>query len=186
MEEAEIINRCRKEDRVAQEQLFLLYSSKMMGICLRYSRNRDDARDLLHDGFIKVFLNFKSFKEESSLRTWMSRIFINTALTSLKSKYNKYIQLEGEEDFPEIHEEEADENILNEISGTEVLELVQLLPDKYRLIINLYSIDGYTHKMIAEKMGISEGTSKSQLSRARQLLLKTVKLKLKKNEKSRK
>ena len=185
MTESELISRCRKKDRVAQEQLFRLHSGSMMGICVRYSRDRDEARDLLHDGFIKVFTSIESFRGDSAVKTWMSRIFVNTCLSHLKDKYKKYRLIDEDEDFA-AEEEEVDDSILNEISSEEALEMVQQLPDKYRLIINMYSIDGYTHKMIAGHLGISEGTSKSQLSRARQLLLKTIELKRKKNEKARK
>lgn len=184
MEEAELISRCRKEDRAAQEQLFIRYSAKMMGICMRYTKNKDDARDLLHDGFIKIFSHIKGFKEESSVSTWMTRIFVNMALTFLKSKHNRYQYIEPGEDIPEELEEDIPESILDELSGEEVMEMVKMLPDKYRLIINLYSIDGFTHKMIAEQLDISEGTSKSQLSRARKLLVKMISLRKKKNEKS--
>lgn len=188
MTEAELIISCKKGDRAGQEQLFIRYSSRMMGICMRYTRNRDDARDLLHDGFIKIFNNIRNFKEESSLTTWMSRIFINTALSYLKSRHNKYSYLEISDELAEIEDavEEVPDTLLQDLSSEEVLQMVQQLPDKYRLIINLYSIDGFTHKMIAEQLGISEGTSKSQLSRGRQLLLKTIRLKRNRNEKARK
>jgi RNA polymerase sigma factor (sigma-70 family) len=184
MTEAELISRCRKDDRMAQEELFHSYAGKMMGICLRYTRNKDDARDLLHDGFIKVLTHIKGFKEESALTTWMSRIFVNTALTHLKSNYKKYIHLEPGDEMAEDFEDELPDKLAEELSSEEVLEMVQMLPDKYRIIINLYCVDGFTHRMISEQLGISEGTSKSQLSRGRQLLSKMVEQHLKKNEKA--
>ena len=171
--DTDIIRRCQKNDRKAQAALFEQYSPVMMGICLRYSKNKEDARDLLHEGFIKVFTNIKSYKGESNIGTWMSRIFVNTAISYIRKHFGRTLYM-GEE-FPETmqHETEEDELqhfLFNDLSQQDVLEMVQSLPEKYRVVVNLYCIDGFGHKEISAMLNISEGTSKSQLSRARKML----------------
>jgi RNA polymerase sigma factor (sigma-70 family) len=171
--EKDIINRCKKQDPKAQEMLFKKYSGYMMGICMRYSGNREDARDLLHDGFIKAFKGIKDFNENSSVKTWLSAIFVNTAISHLRLKAKtRVIEISDSQDID--FEDEADDVLLDEMADqltlSEVLEMIQSLPDKYRIILNLYAIDNFSHKDIALELNISEGTSKSQLSRARKLL----------------
>jgi RNA polymerase sigma-70 factor (ECF subfamily) len=173
--EAEIAVRCSNNDRRAQEELFKHYSAPMLGICSRYARNKDEAKDILHDGFIKIFTHISTFKGNCSLKTWMTVIFINTAITHVK-KDRKFSYYEGDEleshlDHADHVDQETDVNLLEDIPVDEVLDFVQKLPEKYRVIINMYSIDGYSHKEIASVLNISEGTSKSQLSRARKMLM---------------
>jgi RNA polymerase sigma factor (sigma-70 family) len=176
--ETEIIARCKKQDRNAQELLFRQYATYMMGICMRYSRNREDAQDLLHEGFIKAFQAIKDFREQSSLKTWLASIFVNTALSYLRIK-NRHPVIHLDEEINHGPEQPDDsdslpDHVFYDLNIDEVLAYVQCLPDKYRLIINLYVIDDFSHAEIAKALNISEGTSKSQLSRARKLLGKLI------------
>jgi RNA polymerase sigma factor (sigma-70 family) len=167
LEDENIIQGCRENDRRSQQELFLKYGSKMYGFCLRYSQNPDDANDLLQDGFMKVFDSIKSYKGDSPLGAWMSRVFINLAITRFRKRT-------AGPRFVEMEEAEiADDNETEQVEAHEmdkVMQCITLLPEKYRLVLNLYAIDKMGHKEIAEQLGITEGTSKSQLSRARQML----------------
>jgi len=171
----ELIYGCKKGNRKAQQELFRKFSSRMFGVCLRYSPSREDAEDLLHDGFVKVFDKIGSFKAESSLETWMSRVFVNEAISRIrkhKTRGGDWLTLD-ETHFNSAGEEEELPEV--DLDVDEVLEAVQLLPDKYRLIINLYAIEGKTHREISGLLGIVEGASKSQLSRARAMLREILK-----------
>ncbi|MFY0645107.1 MAG: sigma-70 family RNA polymerase sigma factor [Bacteroidia bacterium] len=163
--EEELIKRCKNNDRVAQKELFDIYSGKMMAICLRYCKNQEDAKDLLQDGFYKVLTKIKSFKGQSKLETWMTRIFINLSLNSFRHGRKKYYHSELDDNIREEEEE------LTEVRDPKrVVMALKELPDIYRIVINMYAIDGLTHKEISAMLGISEGSSKSRLSRARKLL----------------
>ena len=163
--EEELIKRCKNNDRVAQKELFDIYSGKMMAICLRYCKNQEDAKDLLQDGFYKVLTKIKSFKGQSKLETWMTRIFINLSLNSFRHGRKKYLHAELDDN---IQEEEVE--VTEERDPNKVLLALQELPDIYRIVINMYAIDGLSHKEISAMLNISEGSSKSRLSRARKLL----------------
>lgn len=167
LEDEQIIQGCRKNDRSAQQALFLKYSKKMYGFCLRYSNNPDDANDLLQDGFIKVFDNIKSYKGDSALHSWMTRIFINLAISKFRKGASgpKFVDM----DEANIADDSEDHQVESYEMKT-VMDSMAQLPEKYRLVINLYAIEKLSHKEIATHLGISEGTSKSQLSRARQML----------------
>lgn len=174
MNEPELIQRCKEQDRLAQQELFIRYAPLLKGICLRYTKNNDEAKDVLHDGFIKIFTKFWSFKEESSLKTWLSRIMINTAIDYIKLK-RKEIFLSIQEDIETIGDiKEEHQELKESVEPERALELLQQLPEKYRIVISLFAIDGFTHKQIAEQLNISEGTSKSSLSRARSMLTKVM------------
>lgn len=166
---AELIARCKDNDRGAQKEIFELFAAKMMAICMRYCSNREDAQDMLQEGFIKVFSKMESFKGESSLVTWMTRIFINTSLSEYRKAHLKYRHEEFDGDKHDETEEESME-FEEPRSAEEVLKAIQDLPEIYRVIINLYAVDGLSHMQIARELGITEGTSKSRLSRGRQLL----------------
>lgn len=149
----------------------------MLGICLRYSKDIEEAKDIMHDGYIKIFLNINEFKGESSLSTWMTRIMINTAINQIRKrkKLNQNydfdtLGLEINDQSNDLGEEDIKDNTIEE-----VLKWVHQLPEKYRVIINMYAIDGMSHRDIANELGISEGTSRSQLSRARSLISKYIK-----------
>ena len=151
-------------------------AGKMLGICARYCPNIEDAKDALHEGFIKIFGQIDRFQAQSRLETWITRIMINTSIDHFK-KSIKYKGFNEEDPMPE-ESQEADFVHLDEKDGPsmEALnEIIQQLPDGYRMVFNLYAIEGYSHKEISEELSISEGTSKSQLARARKLLKELLK-----------
>jgi len=140
----------------------------MLGHCLRYSPNSDDANDLLQDGFLKVFDNIGSYKGDSPLHSWMARIFINLAITKYRrtSAGPKFVDVENSD----IADSSESDNQVEKHDLDTVICAIQQLPERYRLVINMYAIDKMGHRDIADQLGITEGTSKSQLSRARQML----------------
>ena len=166
MTERELINGCIRENRQCQQQVFRLYAGKMMAVCLRYTRHHMEAEDIMQDAFIKVFDNISKFQFKGSFEGWIRRIVVNTALKnySKKSFQKEHI---GIEQYPEIP---LDPNIYSDLYEEELLKLVEKLPDGYRLVFNLYVIEGYSHKEIAELLNIQESTSRSQLVKARKLL----------------
>jgi RNA polymerase sigma factor (sigma-70 family) len=160
-----ILNGCIEGKRSAQEHLYKMYSAKMFGVCLKYCRNYDEAKDILQDGFMKVFEKIHQYGQRGCFEGWIRRIMINTAL----ERYRKNSQTIMMEQIPEMSQEENNEVDLD-ITLNEMLGLVQKLPERYRMVFNLYVFEEMSHKDIAETMGITEGTSKSDLSRARVIL----------------
>ncbi len=160
----QLIKDCKRQDLKAQEQLYRLYGSKLFSICLKYSNNYSSAEDTLQDAFITIFSKIDQYKGEGSFEGWIKRITINTALQKFRKQ--KVFEIIGEEQLEEI-EIEIDEDT---VSLEYLLEIIQQLPDRYRLVFNLYVLDGYSHKEIAEMLTISAGTSKSNLARARNIL----------------
>ena len=170
MTEREIIDGCRKGDAAAQRELYERYAAAMMGVCCRYVRDRAAAEDLLHDGFLSIYANIGKFRSEGSFEGWCRRIFVNTALGSLRRSCMVY---EPEENFARLDSGETD--AVERMSGEELLEVIHRLPDGYRTILNLYAVEGYSHREISEMLGISEVTSRSQYSRARARLMEMLK-----------
>ncbi|AFM04901.1 RNA polymerase sigma factor, sigma-70 family [Bernardetia litoralis DSM 6794] len=167
LSESELIEACKKGSSKAQKQLYEQHSSKMFGVALRYVGNHHEAEDVLVTAFMKVFEHLDSFKSEGSFEGWIRRIVSNEALGLIRKRKKVFME--------EI--ENADYKGKNNPASTtletnDLLALVKQLPDGYRTVFNMYAIEGFSHKEIAEKMGISENTSKSQLSRARALLKK--------------
>lgn len=160
----DLIYRCKKQDRSAQEELYRLYAAKLFGLCLKYSGNRQQAEDNLQDGFVTIFEKIDQFKDQGSFEGWMKRILVNTALQ--KHRQQKVYGITNEDQIPE----EEIEIETEELSVSYLLECVQSLPDRYRQVFNMYVMDGYSHKEIANLLKISEGTSKSNLARARMAL----------------
>jgi len=162
----QLVKKCVKEDRKAQKELYDLFAPRMMMICLRYSKSRMEAEDILQESFMKVFNNLKKLREITNLPAWIKRIVINTALNYQRGKLYLYPMVEvGKIKLS------YDENVaLSGFRQEELLNMIQELPLGCQVIFNLYAIEGYTHKEIAERLKISEGTSKSQYSRARTLL----------------
>lgn len=166
-EERELIEECIQGKSNAHERFFKKYYSLMLGICLRYCNNKSDARDVLQEGFIKVFNNLASFKFEAPLIAWMKRVFINTAI----DKYRKDQQFPKFSDISEQINLKADnDNILSQMATEDILKCINKMPVGYRTVFNLYAIEGYTHKEIADKLGITEGTSKSQFAKSKKYL----------------
>ncbi len=166
--EEELIKGCMRRERVAQQQLFDLYSSKMYGICYRYVRHAMEAEDIMVTAFTKIFERIDQFKGEGSFEGWIRRVMVNEALTHLRKARTMYLETELEQadrepDFSKLSDHLEAEDLMN---------MIQQLPAGYQVVFNMYAIDGYSHKEIAEQLGISENTSKSQLSRARVYLQK--------------
>jgi RNA polymerase sigma factor (sigma-70 family) len=165
LSEDELIEGCRKGNRASQKALYDRYCKKMMVVCLRYSKSSPEAEDILQEGFVKVFQGLGGFRQDSKLETWMTRIMVNTALNHHRKKLYLYPMVDVENiDLPET------EVSLSGLHFTQLLELIQQLPQGCQVVFNLFAIEGYGHKEIAELLGISEGTSKSQYARARSLL----------------
>ena len=160
----DIVTRCQKNDRKAQHALYRLYASKMYGVCLRYYPNQDIAKDILQDGFVKVFEKIKTFRFEGALEGWIRRIMVNTALEYHRKKKDQWdVDIDNEFLYSNDHADLGnDYNFL--------LKVVAGLPKQYQLVFNLYAIEGYSHAEIAKTLKISESTSKSNYSRARAIL----------------
>ncbi|UXP33788.1 RNA polymerase sigma factor [Reichenbachiella agarivorans] len=165
-DESKLIKGCLKGDRHAQEELYHQYASKMYAICLRYSKAQQEAEDILQDAFVKVFKELKGFQGNSSLFYWIKRIVINTALNYQRSKLYLYPMV----DIEDMKNTPSQSFKISEYSMDELLNMIRELPQSSQVIFNLYAIEGYKHKEIAEMLEISEGTSKSQFARAKQLL----------------
>jgi len=167
-----IIKGCLAGNRRDQELLYRRHAAKLFAVCLQYSGNDEEARDILQEGFIKIFENLVHYKHEGSFEGWMRRIIVNTALEKYRSKHNLY----RVDDIDQIPEQDADPD--NEdyagLDASDLMEIIRELPPKYRMVFNLYAIEGYTHKEISSIVNISEGTSKSNLSRARVILQRRV------------
>jgi RNA polymerase sigma factor (sigma-70 family) len=169
--ESDLIEGCIKGDRKTQRELYNRYAPKMYGLCLRYASNSEEAEDILQEGFIKVFNKMGSFRKEGSFEGWIRRIFVNTAI----EQYRKKIHLQPITDYEENTVEGKYLSVLDSMAEKDIIQLVQQLSPGYRTVFNMYVVEGYTHRQIAEVLGISEGTSKSQLSRAKQILQELVK-----------
>jgi len=166
LSDKELIKGCAEGDRALQKALYDRYCRKLMAICLRYARSTAEAEDILQEGFMKVFANLKGFRSESRLDTWMTRIMINTALNQNRQK----LYLIPMVDVNEVTIQDTEEISLARFHFSELILIVQSLPDGCRVVFNLFAIEGYGHKEIASMLNISEGTSKSQYNRARMLL----------------
>ncbi|PHR72521.1 MAG: RNA polymerase subunit sigma-70 [Lutibacter sp.] len=159
-----LIQRCAKNDRKAQAEVYQLFSGKLFALCLKYSKNYAEAQDNLQDGFITIFNKIGQYNHKGSFEGWMKRIVINTALQKYRTK--SMLSLVTEEIPDEIIVEIDEETVSLDF----LLSIIQELPDRYRMVFNLYVLDGYSHKEVANKLTITEGTSKSNLSRARLIL----------------
>jgi len=168
--EEELIRGCCSGDRKLQRKLYELYSRKMLVVCLRYAKERQEAEDILQESFIKVFNNIKNFRKESSLEAWIKRIIINTALNSQRSK----LYLHPMMDVDLMKPAPEKEIIISDYNFQDLLNLIQSLPAGCQAIFNLHAIEGYLHKEIAVMIGVSEGTVKSQYARAKSLLQKRI------------
>ena len=170
MNETDIIKGCLKNDRVSQKALYETFYSKMLGVCLRYSKSSDEAKDVLHEGFLKVFTNIKKFHGTGSFEGWIRRIIVNTAIDHLRKNKQNYLIVStvyANEKASHIADEINEDELALHINQEEILKAVQELTPAYRTVFNLFVIEEYTHKEIAELLDISEGTSKSNLSKAK-------------------
>jgi len=167
-QEDDLINGCRRGDKHAQQRLFDLYSRRMYGICLRYVKNTMQAEDVLVVAFTKIFERINQFKGEGSFEGWIRRIIVNEALTSLRR--NRAMMIETDLEYAD--REPDYDRLSDHLEAEELLKMIEKLPPGYRVVFNMYAIDGFSHKEIGEHLGITENTSKSQLSRARTWLQK--------------
>ena len=162
----DLIRGCIEGERKMQEELYQRYASKMFGVCLRYAGNTEEGEDILQEGFIKVFKKIGSFRGEGSFEGWVRRIFVNTAIEHFRRK--TYLQPITEREEETVKGDYT--SVLDTLAEKDIINLVQQLSPGYRTVFNMYVVEGYTHKQIGDILGISEGTSKSQLSRAKSIL----------------
>lgn len=163
MDESSLVKKCIDGNQKAQRKLFEMFAPKMLGVCLRYAKNKHQAEDVLQDAFIKVFTKLELFKG-GSLEGWIRRIMVNTALDELRKNKKRM----NDSSIDGLEYKIDDKNyILEKIHAEDLLLLINNMPDGYRIVFNMFAIEGYAHKEIAEKLGISENTSKSQYARAK-------------------
>jgi len=171
--EERLIELIKKGNESAFVTMYEMYSGRLFGVCLRYSKNKADAEDLLQESFVKIYENLKNFQGSGSLEGWLRRITVNICINHYrKSKNEKVIASDNY-----IVDDIVNETVFSKIETERILELIQELPEGYRLVFNLHVIEGYKHNEIAELLGFSENTSKTQLLKARkQLMEKVIKL----------
>jgi RNA polymerase sigma factor (sigma-70 family) len=169
--ESDLINGCIDGNRRMQEELYRRFSPRMYAVCLRYAGTAEEAQDILQEGFIKVFKKLNTFRGEGSFEGWIRRIFVNTAIEHFRRK--KYMQPVTEKEENTLEGNYL--TILDDLAERDIMALVQQLSPGYRTVFNMYVVEGYTHKEIGDMLNISEGTSKSQLSRAKVILQEMVK-----------
>ena len=166
----ELIKGCLAGNTVYQKAVYDHISAKMFGVCLRYASDYHTAEDILQEGFIKIFKNLHKFRGEGSFEGWARRIIVNTAIEF----YRKHVHVQPIDDKNTHQYGYAYEDVVSEMSAEEIMQAVQKLAPGYRTIFNLYVIEGYNHREIGEMLEINEGTSKSQLARARKILMEEV------------
>ncbi|WP_456422718.1 RNA polymerase sigma factor [Lutibacter sp.] len=166
-----LIKQCAENNRKAQEEIYQLFAGKLFSICLKYSKNKQEAQDNFQDGFVTIFNKIGQFKFKGSFEGWLKRIMVNTIL--LKYRQKNVLNIVVTEEIPDEVIVDVDDD---EISLDFLLNLIQELPDRYRMVFNLYVLDGYSHKEISEMLRIAEGTSKSNLARARAILKNKIEL----------
>ena len=167
MDDSALVKKCIKGDARAQRALFDKFAPKMLGVCMRYSKNIDQAEDVLQDGFVKVFTKLSNYSGNGSLEGWIRRIIVNTALDEIR----RNVKFQNNVNVDDIdYKLELDSHIVEGLAADDLMKLINDLPDGYRAVFNMFAIEGYSHKEIAMQLNISENTSKSQYSRARAYL----------------
>lgn len=172
--DADWIAAAKRGERVAQKWLYEKYSGKMLYVCLRYLKNRDDAEDTMHDAFVKVFTNIHKFRGDAAVETWITRIMANTSISAIRKLVKQGIKKDPEKMHLAADDTTELVDAPESLSAQKVLSMILDLPLGYRTVLSMYTLDGYTHKEIAKELGISEGTSKSQLAKARRMLKKRI------------
>lgn len=167
MDDSSLVKKCSEGDQRAQRMLFEKFAPKMMGVCMRYANGGQHAEDILQDGFVKVFTKLSHYKGEGSLEGWIRRIIVNTALDQIRkdTKFKNDVALDDVD-----YKLELQGNILEGLAAEDLMKLINEMPDGYKIVFNMFAIEGYSHKEIAKELEISENTSKSQYSRARAYL----------------
>ena len=170
--ENQLIKDCINKRKGAMDELYKRFAPKMFGICMRYAKCKMEAEDFLQEGFIKVFTNLDSFRCDGSLEGWIRRIIVNNIINSYRQKKPYFEDIDT---CKEAYRESVDSEILSDLTAEELLRLVHELPEGYRVVFNLYVVEGYQHKEIAEMLNVSESTSKTQLLKARKALQEKIK-----------
>jgi RNA polymerase sigma-70 factor (ECF subfamily) len=168
MTDEQIASGCKSSDAIAQKALYDKFSRKMFGVCLRYAKGREEAEDFLQEGMITVFQRISSFNQGGSLEGWVRRVVVNTCLEHLRKQKLQWVNID------EVEESAEDGFTMEKINIKDLLEVINSLPTGFKAVFNLYAIEGFTHKEIAELLSISEGTSKSQYARAKAVLIKRI------------
>ena len=171
MEDRLLISKCIKGEPHAQKQLYEKYAPTMMSTCLRYVHEKETARDLMHDGFVTLFTKIHTYSGNGSFPAWVKKIFVSTALEYLRR--NDILRFSMDIDDV-CHFEDTNISVFEQMSVNELLDCVCKLPDHYRIVFNMYAVEGYSHAEIAQILNIQESTSRSQYARARQLLQKMI------------
>lgn len=167
MNESDLIAGCLKGSSRHQRALYDQYAGRMMGLCMRYASSEAEAEDILQEGFVTVFRKMDTWSGTGELGAWIRKVIVNTALMQYRRSKKHRFQM----DLSDVeYQLQADDNVLQQLSAADLMQMVQRLPAGCRLVFNLYAVEGYNHREIGEEMGISVGTSKSQFSRARHLL----------------
>lgn len=174
MTESEIIQGCLANKASAQEKLYALFSRRMMAVCLRYTKSRAEAEDVFHEAFVKIFKNMHTW-QGGSFEGWMRRIFVNTAINHYHQTRKFFDHVDAS--YAETMVASSD-NIISTLSNQELMELINTMPEGYKLVFNLHAVEGYNHNEIADMLGIAEGSSKSQLSKAKAHLKKLLEVRL--------
>lgn len=170
--EQDLVRACQRNDRKAQTAFYNMYKGKLMGVCRRYARSKEEAEDIYQEAFVKIFNNIKSLEKPEAVGAWVRKTVIHTAI----NYYHANLKFQQNTDYETVVLSNDDyPNILATLSSEDLLALIHQLPDGYRMVFNLYVVDGYNHNEIGQMLGISENTSKSQLSRAKELLRKQLK-----------
>ena len=167
MTEELILSGCLENNAASQDALYLRYSPRMLGVCYRFAKNREDAEDMLQEGFIKVFSQIHTFRNQGAFEGWIRRIIVHTCINNLKKnrKFNESVDL--------IHAtamQVREESVPSIVQAKQVVECIRILPIGYRTVLNLYAIEGYSHREIGSMLDIEESTSRSQYTRAKQML----------------
>ncbi|HMC97222.1 MAG TPA: RNA polymerase sigma factor [Flavobacteriales bacterium] len=178
----ELIDGCLQNERRSQQRVYELFYGKMMAVCMRYTKNTDQAKDILQDGFIKVFRSMEKFNRAGSFEGWIRRIIVNTAIDHFRRSKNAYLLLGEERSIEDFGDMDEDDTIADEdqeegwdVKPADVINAMQKLTPAYRTVFNLYVFEELTHKEIADMLGINIGTSKSNLAKAKQNLKKLLK-----------
>jgi RNA polymerase sigma-70 factor (ECF subfamily) len=171
--EQELLKGCQQKDPKAQTAFYNRYRGKLMGVCKRYAKSEEDAEDIFQDAFVKIFKNIDSIQKIEAVNSWVKQIVVNTAI----NHYHANLKFKQNTDYEDVVVSNDDHlEIISSMGSEYLLEVINDLPDGYRMVFNMYVIDGYNHLEIGEKLGISENTSKSQLSRAKDSLRKKLKV----------
>ena len=169
----DLIQACMTGDRYSQSRLYAQFAPKMFAVCMRYSKSREEAEDTLQDGFVQVFKSLHTFRFAGSFEGWIRKIIVYAAIASYRSKSNMHAVIKNVEDFSGIEVVDNDD-VISQLGKKELLKMVQALPPMYRMVFNLYVFEGLKHREIAKELGVSEGTSKSNLHDAKNILQKAV------------